>query len=185
MLALADVWEARGQVEVQMLATHDLGDWRIKKTPDSNPTGDGQNIRDIERDRTAVWRQSILDILIPHMEHFKDLAMALTQDKPVQASHDLFGITRHTTLANLCRGLQAMRKLMPDILPWDAQKIGALFDKLRTSDAGPDRPLRYHNIVKKLNQLMGGEEDLNTEALKRKKDKVREELCLEIVHSDK
>ena len=78
MLTLADVWEARGQVEVQMLATHDLGDWRIKKTSDSNPTGDGQNIRDIERDRTAVWRQSILDILIPHMEHFKDLAMALT-----------------------------------------------------------------------------------------------------------
>ena len=67
-----------------------------------------------------------------------------------------------------------MRKLMPDILPWDAQKIGALFDKLRTSDAGPDRPLRYHNIVKKLNQLMGGEEALNTEALKKKKDKVRE-----------
>ena len=47
-----------------------------------------------------------------------------------------------------------MREMMPDILPWDAQEIGALFDKLRTGDASPNRPLRYHNIVKELNQLM-------------------------------
>ena len=93
MLALADIWEARQQEEEKVPTTNSLGNWRIKKTSDSNPTGDGQNIRDIERDRAAVWRQSILDILIPHKEHFKALAAALTQDRPVQTSHDLLGIT--------------------------------------------------------------------------------------------
>ena len=47
-----------------------------------------------------------------------------------------------------------MRETMPDILPWDAQKIGALSHKLCTGDASPTRPLRFHNIVKELNQLM-------------------------------
>ena len=53
MLVLADMWEAQEQEGTEISTTISLGNWRIKKTSDSNPTGDGQNIRDIERDRAA------------------------------------------------------------------------------------------------------------------------------------
>ena len=143
-------------------------------------------IRD-RREREGPGREMAkahVKVVIPHSRHFAHLSQALLEENPDQACHDVFGITRHTTLASLCRNLESMIEIMPEIVPWSEDKVAALFNKMRGMEVGPDKVMRWHYTLKKLGCLLGSENELKSEYLSRKRDSVRSALCTALVAPD-
>ena len=180
-----EVNHVQGTASMDSLPRSLLSGWRLKRPSDTNPTGDGVTQRDRERDLAAKWRSRILNTLRPHAAGFAHLEAALLDPNPEEACHDLFGITRPSTLAGLCRNLDAMLKRQPDLLPWTDKKVMQLFGSMRNGDGGPHKPLRYHFTLKKLGAMLGSETRLDSEMVLRKRDAVRDTLCRDTLTSDK
>ena len=157
----------------------------MKRTSPTNPTGEGVNQRDREGDLAKRWRSRLISLTKGHASAFPFLAEALRGDNVEMACHDLFGVIRHSTLAGMCKILEQMIALRGDIIPWTTAKVMDLFEAMRGTDAGPDTPLRYHYVLKKLGKLLGNLDDLTSEVLIRKRDAIRDTLCKEIVRTDR
>lgn len=158
--------------------------WRRVKelaAPDKEPAF---NQRDLEAELCKRWRARILAHFTTRPEGHEHLLRALGEKDRNSACHDLFGVMRHTTLAALCRALEAILRIDPQFIPWDTTKIANLYNTIRTMEVNANKPFHWHKCIKKLGCILGRpypDEDY----LRNKLDTVRAQLATTTARVDK
>ena len=132
--------------------------------------------RELEAQLSRRWRDRILSHFMPHAGEFENLLIAIKEDDKVRACHDLFGTMRHTTLAAMCRGIEAILRLHPTFIPWNQDKIGQLYNTVRDMDVNANKPVHWQKCIRKLGDTLGRPYPQKNAYLKNKLDMVRAQL---------
>jgi len=140
--------------------------------------------RALELELRQKWALRIVSLFTPWASQLKIMRPLMLCHDPTQEWVDLLGAARFGTLRARCLDLEKLLRISPGLLPLTEDSLRTFLNCLRSSNASPSTIQRYWKTLK---YFMAKYHELTcfTDALKEKKDAIRNEMVKELLKESK
>ena len=140
--------------------------------------------RALELELRQKWALRIVALFTPWASQLKVMKQLMDCQDPTQEWVDLLGAARFGTLRARCLDLEKLLKISPQLMPLTEDSLRVFLNCLRSKDTPPSTIQRFWKTLK---YFMSRYHDLTcfTEALKEKKDAIRNEMVKELLKESK
>ena len=132
--------------------------------------------RKLEVQLKQKWLARLLSHFIPYASAIPYFRAVMGKGDDLREFMDLLGASRFSSLRAHTLNLEKMIQIVPDLIPWNDEKVVFLLNKLRQNEATPSKVQQYWTTLRFLSIKTGLLNPDALDALRQKKEAVRDSL---------